>query len=163
LAFFQAVACVEAGVTLISPFVGRITDYWKKEKGVDSFPPEEDPGVLSVRSIYTYYKKYDYPTIVMGASFRSKEQILALAGCDYLTISPALLQQLAKSHDPVPTHLKAADAKASNVEKASFNEAQFREELAKDKCATFKLKEGIDKFVEDTVKLEELVAKKLKK
>jgi transaldolase len=161
--FPQAVACAEAGVTLISPFVGRITDFWKKEKGVDSFPPEEDPGVLSVRSIYTYYKKFDYPTIVMGASFRSKEQILALAGCDYLTISPALLQQLAKSTDPVEIRLKVADAKAANVEKASFNEAQFHAELEKDICATFKLKEGIEKFIEDTVKLEQLISKKLKK
>jgi len=159
--FPQAVACAEAGVFLISPFVGRITDYWKKEKGVSGFDPEEDPGVLSVRSIFTYYKKYDYKTIVMGASFRSKEQILALAGCDYLTISPALLTQLAASHDPVPKRLSVDESKKAEVAKVSFDEATFRAELAKDGCATFKLDEGIKKFAEDTVLLEQLIKKKL--
>jgi len=161
--FPQAVACAEAGVFLISPFVGRITDYWKKEKGVDGFLPEEDPGVLSVKSIFTYYKKYDYHTIVMGASFRSKEQVLALAGCDYLTISVPLLQALSNSTDPVPLHLNANEAQNSSVEKTSFDEATFRDQLAKDKCASFKLEEGIQKFSEDTVKLEQFVLKKLKK
>jgi len=159
--FPQAVACAEAGVFLISPFVGRITDYWKKEKGVAGFDPEEDPGVLSVRSIFTYYKKFDYKTIVMGASFRSKEQILAIAGCDYLTISPALLSQLAGSTDAVPRRLSAQEAKKSEVAKVSFDEANFRAELAKDACATFKLDEGIKKFAEDTVLLEGLIKKKL--
>jgi len=92
--FPQAVACADAGVTLVSPFVGRILDYWKKEKGVASFTLEEDPGVLSVTKIYNYYKKYDYKTIVMGASFRSKDQALALAGCDFLTIAPSLLKEM---------------------------------------------------------------------
>jgi len=159
--FPQAVACAEAGVFLISPFVGRITDYWKKAKGVDAFAPEEDPGVLSVRSIFTYYKKYDHKTIVMGASFRSKEQVLALAGCDYLTIAPNWLQALADSKDPVVVHLNAEESKKSDVQKSSFNEDQFRAEMLKDECATFKLKEGIDKFSEDTVKLEDLIKKKL--
>jgi len=90
--FPQAVACAEAGVTLISPFVGRILDFWKKEKGVSGFAPEEDPGVKSVTQIYNYYKKYDYKTIVMGASFRTKEEILELAGCDYLTIAPSFFK-----------------------------------------------------------------------
>lgn len=135
--FPQAVACAEAGVFLVSPFVGRITDFWKKEKNVASFEPEEDPGVLSVRSIYSYYKKYDYKTIgiiirkithetsffdfnfflVMGASFRSKEQILALSGCDYLTIAPNFLQALHDCNDPIKRLLSPEDALNSDVAK----------------------------------------------
>jgi len=114
-----------------------------------------------VRSIYTYYKKFGHKTIVMGASFRSKEQILALAGCDYLTIAPNLLQALAASNDPVIRHLDAEASAKSTVEKATFDEPSFRAGMAKDECATFKLTEGIAKFSEDTVKLEDLIRKKL--
>jgi len=159
--FPQAVACAEAGVFLISPFVGRITDFWKKEKNVSGFDPEEDPGVTSVRSIYTYYKKYDYKTIVMGASFRSKEQILALAGCDYLTIAPNFLQALADSSDQVLKKLDAESACKSEVEKVSFDEKTFRYELGKDLCATYKLAEGINSFSQACEKLELLLKKKL--
>jgi len=155
--FPQAVACAEANVTLISPFVGRITDYWKKEKGVSGFDPEEDPGVLSVRNIYTYYKKFGYQTIVMGASFRSKAQILALAGCDFLTIAPSLLNELAKSDEPFEARLNAAAAQEAHLEKVSFDEKSFRWAMGKDLCATYKLAEGIVKFAEDTEKLEQFV------
>jgi len=159
--FPQAVACAEAKVTLISPFVGRITDYWKKEKGVAGFDPEEDPGVLSVRKIFTYYRKHGYNTIVMGASFRSKEQILALAGCDFLTISPALLSELAKNTGKVEAKLSKDDSMKSDVQKVSFDEKSFRWEMGKDQCATAKLAEGIVKFAEDTEKLEGFIRKKL--
>jgi len=159
--FPQAVACAEAGVTLISPFVGRITDFWKKEKGVQSFEPEEDPGVLSVRRIYTYYKKYDYKTIVMGASFRSKEQILALAGCDYLTISPNLLTEMQKCTDSFEPKLDEKTAKAADVPKVSYDEKSFRWEMGKDVCATVKLAEGIVKFAEDAEKLEKYIRERL--
>jgi len=159
--FPQAVACAEAGVTLISPFVGRITDFWKKEKNVQSFNPEEDPGVLSVRTIYSYYKKYGYKTIVMGASFRSKEQILALTGCDYLTIAPNLLQQLADSTDPVKRVMSPESSKDSKLEKVSFDEKKFRYELGKDLCATYKLAEGINSFAQAAEKLESILKEKL--
>jgi transaldolase len=160
-AFPQAVACAEAGITLISPFVGRITDFWKKEKNVKGFEPEEDPGVISVRQIYSYYKKFGYKTIVMGASFRSKEQILALAGCDYLTISPKLLQELADSNDKVTRVMSPEKSASSDLEKVSFDEKKFRYELGKDLCATYKLAEGINSFAEAAEKLEEILKKKL--
>jgi transaldolase len=117
--------------------------------------------VLSVRTIYTYYKKYDYKTIVMGASFRSKAQILALAGCDYLTVSPNLLSELSKSTDPVVRKLDAEAAKTADVPKVTFDEKSFRWELGKDACATYKLAEGIVKFAEDTEKLEKYIRSKL--
>lgn len=144
--FPQAAACAEAGVTLISPFVGRILDYWKKETGKD-YTPEEDPGVLSVREIYNYYKKHDYKTIVMGASFRSKEEILALAGCDFLTISPKFLKELHDCNDPITVHLSVEKAKAMDIEKVSFDEKSFRWALNEDPCATMKLAEGDRKSV----------------
>lgn len=159
--FPQAVACAESGVTLISPFVGRITDFWKKEKSVKGFEPEEDPGVISVRQIYSYYKKFGYNTIVMGASFRSKEQILALAGCDYLTISPKLLQELADSNEEVKKVMSNEQSAKSKVEKVSFDEKQFRYEMGKDLCATYKLAEGINSFAEAAEKLEDILRKKL--
>lgn len=158
--FPQAVACAEANITLISPFVGRITDFWKKEKGVAGFDPEEDPGVLSVRKIFTYYKKFGYNTIVMGASFRSKAQILALAGCDFLTIAPNLLTELSKSTDEFPVKLDKEAAKSSDLVKVSFDEKSFRWEMGKDQCATVKLAEGIVKFAEDTEKLEKFIRSK---
>jgi transaldolase len=159
--FPQAVACAEAGITLISPFVGRITDFWKKEKNVKGFEPEEDPGVISVRQIYSYYKKFGYKTIVMGASFRSKEQVLALAGCDFLTISPKLLQELADSNDSVTRVMSPEKSSSSDLEKVSFDEKKFRFELGKDLCATYKLAEGINSFAEAAEKLEDILKKKL--
>jgi len=159
--FPQAVACAEANVFLVSPFVGRITDFWKKEKGVSGFDPEEDPGVKSVRDIYSYYKKFGYKTIVMGASFRSKAQILALAGCDYLTISPTLLQELHDCKDPIKRIMSPEEASKSDVEKVSYDEKKFRYELGRDLCATYKLADGINSFAQAAEKLEKLLREKL--
>jgi len=159
--FPQAIACADAGVTLISPFVGRILDFWKKEKGVQSFPPGEDPGVLSVTKIYNYYKKYNYKTIVMGASFRSKEEITDLAGCDYLTIAPALLKDLAASTDPLPKKLDAERAKQMDIPRVHYDEKEFRWAFGRDPCGTSKLAEGIVKFADDIDKLEGLIKAKL--
>jgi len=159
--FAQAVACAEAGVTLISPFVGRILDFWKKEKGVASIPIEEDPGVISVAKIYNYYKKHGYKTIVMGASFRSKEEIVALAGCDYLTIAPNLLKQLQESHDPLPRRLNPeAGAGMPGLDKVHLDEKAFKWQHFSDPCGTAKTAEGIVKFAEDTGKLEAFLSKK---
>lgn len=160
--FAQAVACAEAGVTLISPFVGRILDFWKKEKGVANIPAEEDPGVLSVTKIYNYYKKHGYKTIVMGASFRSKEEILGLAGCDYLTIAPSLLKELASSNDPIVKKLDAKNAAGMDLPRVSLDEKKFRWEHAADPCGNSKLSEGIVKFAQDTEKLESVIRGKLK-
>jgi len=159
--FPQAVAGAEAGAFLISPFVGRITDFWKKEKNVPSFLPSEDPGVLSVKNIYAYYKNHGYRTIVMGASFRSKEQVLALAGCDYLTIAPNYLQALADSNDPITPALSVEIAATTKVDKVTFDEKSFRYHLGKDLCATYKLAEGINLFVQAVEKLELLLKQKL--
>eukprot|EP01122_Echinamoeba_exundans_P017178 TRINITY_DN896_c0_g1_i1.p1 TRINITY_DN896_c0_g1~~TRINITY_DN896_c0_g1_i1.p1 ORF type:complete len:313 (-),score=118.50 TRINITY_DN896_c0_g1_i1:76-1014(-) len=158
--FAQAVAIAEAGVTLISPFVGRILDFWKKETGKE-YSHEEDPGVVSVTQIYNYYKKFGYKTIVMGASFRSKGEVLALAGCDYLTISPKLLQELAASNDAVDVKLTAEAAQKLDLTKVSFDEKSFRWAMNEDPCATAKLAEGIRLFGKDTVKLEDLIKAKL--
>jgi len=149
-------------VTLISPFVGRILDFWKKEKGVAGYPSHEDPGVVSVTQVYNYYKKFDYKTIVMGASFRSKEEILELAGCDYLTVSPSLLKLLAESNEPVQRKLDPHMAKGLDIPHLHLNEKQFRWLLGKDPCATAKLAEGIVKFAEDTEKLEHQIKERLK-
>jgi len=160
--FPQAVACAEAGVTLISPFVGRILDFWKKEKGVDSFPPHEDPGVLSVTKIYNYFKKYGYKTIVMGASFRNKEEIVELAGCDFLTIAPNWLKALDESHDKLERKLDPEKAKTLDIKQEHFDEKAFRWALGQDPCGTAKLAEGIVKFAEDIGKLEYLIFQRLK-
>jgi len=159
--FPQAVACAEAGVFLISPFVGRILDFWKKEKGVSGFAPTEDPGVISVSQIYNYYKKYHYKTIVMGASFRSKEEIIELAGCDYLTISPSLLKSLNESKDSITRKLDPDHAAKLDIPKIHFDEKKFRWEFGKDPCGTAKLAEGIVKFAEDIEKLETVIRQKL--
>jgi transaldolase len=151
--FAQAVACAEAGVTLISPFVGRIYDYYKKERGAD-IPPEEDPGVQSVTRIYEYYKKFDYKTQVMGASFRKVEQIVRLAGCDLLTISPDLLDKLSHAEGTVNPRLTVASAKASDAKKIHLDEKTFRWEHNQDPMAVDKLSEGIRKFYADARKLE---------
>jgi transaldolase len=152
--FAQAVACAESNVTLISPFVGRILDWYKASTGKD-YQGEEDPGVQSVRAIYNYYKKFGYKTIVMGASFRNTGEIKALAGVDYLTISPKLLEELLTSSDPVPTVLSAESAKKSDQEKVSYvdDEAAFRFALNEDAMATEKLAQGIRGFSADCVTL----------
>ena len=154
--FPQAVACADAGVTLISPFVGRILDWYRKRDGVD-FAPEEDPGVLSVRRIYGYFKRFGYQTEVMGASFRSTGQVLALAGCDLLTISPELLEQLRASEAPVERKLDPDRARAQAVERERFDEKQFRFAVNEDAMASEKLAEGIRLFVADVRKLEAIV------
>jgi len=156
----QAVRCAQAGIELISPFVGRIYDWYKAHEKRDYTGPE-DPGVQSVNEIYTYYKKFDHKTEVMGASFRNISQILELAGCDLLTISPELLEQLAESYDPVERKLEPAQAKAAKIDKLDLDEKKFRWLLNENAMATEKLSEGIRKFAADIVKLEKVVAAKL--
>jgi transaldolase len=155
--FPQAVACADAGITLISPFVGRIYDWYRKRDGVD-FDGESDPGVASVRRIHAYFKKFGYPTEVMGASFRNVGQILALAGCDLLTISPDLLEQLRASDAPVPRRLDPAAAASAPIERVRFDEKLFRFELNEDAMASEKLSEGIRLFVADARRLDALIA-----
>lgn len=149
--FVQAVACAEAQVTLISPFVGRILDWFKASTGKD-YDAESDPGVLSVRKIFNYYKKFGYKTIVMGASFRNTGEIKALAGCDFLTVSPKLLEELMNSSEEVPKVLDSASASSTDVEKVSYidNEAEFRFLFNEDAMATEKLAQGIRGFAKDT-------------
>jgi len=160
--FAQAVACAEAGVQLISPFVGRILDWHKKFTGRDSYPPAEDPGVLSVTRIYNYYKKYGYATEVMGASFRNTGEITELAGSDLLTISPALLEELQKSTAPVTRKLiPERAAEACQEAKISLDEKAFRWALNEDQMATEKLSDGIRVFASDCVKLEKAIRQKL--
>jgi transaldolase len=161
--FAQAVGCAEAGATLISPFVGRILDWHKAKTGKSSYESHEDPGVVSVSKIYQYYKKYGYKTIVMGASFRNTGEILELAGCDRLTISPNLLEELTKSTEKVTRKLEEVEsAKQYSGEKVSMDEKAFRLSLNEDAMATEKLAEGIRGFSADIVKLEEILKAKLK-
>jgi transaldolase len=155
--FAQAVACAEAGVTLISPFVGRIYDWHRQARKVDDIALEDDPGVASVARIYTYYKKHGYATQVMGASFRKTGQVLALAGCDLLTIAPDLLEKLSKAAGEVPRKLSEEKAKAQNVEKLKLDEKSFRWMHNEDAMATDKLAEGIRRFDADARKLEKLI------
>jgi transaldolase len=152
--FAQAVACAEAGVTLISPFVGRITDWHKKQRGAD-IPADEDPGVASVTRIFNYFKKFGYETQVMGASFRSVDQIVRLAGCDLLTISPKLLDQLEKTPGEVVRRLSVEAARASDATKLHLDEKTFRWMHNEDAMAVEKLSEGIRNFTADARKLEE--------
>lgn len=152
----QAVACAEAKVQLISPFVGRIYDWYKKQTETD-YTGAEDPGVQSVKRIYDYYRKFGYPTEVMGASFRNTSQIIELAGCDLLTISPELLQKLSESDAPVTRKLSPELAMADPIEKVSYDEKSFRLALNNDAMATEKLSEGIRLFCADTVKLEKMI------
>ncbi|KPF68206.1 transaldolase [beta proteobacterium AAP99] len=152
----QAVACAEANARLISPFVGRILDWYKKSTGQD-YTAETDPGVLSVRRIYAYYKKFGYGTEVMGASFRNTGEILALAGCDLLTISPDLLGQLAAMDASVPRLLHPVESAAHDMQRVSYDEAGFRFAMNEDAMATEKLAEGIRLFAADTRKLEALI------
>lgn len=155
----QAIACADAGAYLISPFVGRITDWYKKAEGRDTYAPEEDPGVKSVKSIYDYYKSNNISTIVMGASFRNAGQIKALAGCDNLTISPTLLDELNQDQAELPRQLSPQSA--SGVPPEAVDEARFRWELNADAMATEKLAEGIRKFHADHQKLINLVAERI--
>ncbi len=155
--FSQAAACADAGVFLISPFVGRILDWYKANTELTIENPQDDPGVQSVSRIYHYYKTHDYRTVVMGASFRNTDEIEALAGCDRLTISPGLLESLASSSDALPRQLNANTAQ-SNDTKAAPLEAEFRYQLNDDAMATEKLAEGIRNFVVDQIKLETLIS-----
>ena len=160
--FGQAVACAEAGVTLISPFVGRIYDWYKAKRKVDQIPVEDDPGVHSVTQIFNYFKKYGYKTEVMGASFRTKEQVMALCGCDLLTIAPDLLAQLSGSTTDVPQRLNASATDAMAMDRIEMNESAFRWMLNEDAMATEKLAEGIRGFANDLNKLRELLHARLK-
>ncbi len=155
----QAVACADAGAFLISPFVGRITDWYKKAEGRDSYAPDEDPGVLSVRRIYDYYKSNGIKTVVMGASFRNTDQIKALAGCDNLTISPKLLDDLGNDTATLPRALSPENA--SGMARVSMDEATFRWQMNADAMATEKLAEGIRNFDKDHQTLIALVAQRL--
>jgi transaldolase len=158
--FPQAVACAEAGVRLISPFVGRIYDWYKANTGKD-YQRADDPGVQSVTRIYNYYKKFGYGTEVMGASFRNTGQIIYLAGSDLLTISPNLLEELSKSFEPITRALSPETAKASDARKISLDEKAFRFDFNEDPMAVDKTAEGIRKFSADIVKLEKLIASRL--
>ena len=158
----QAVACAEANVTLISPFVGRILDwYLANDKSKASYAPNDDPGVVSVTKIYNYYKKFGHKTVVMGASFRNTGEVTALAGCDLLTISPKLLAELEKSSDPVPQCLSAEAATATDLKKIEMNEKVFRWMLNEDTMANDKLSEGIRKFAADQTKMDAMVKEML--
>jgi transaldolase len=158
----QAIASAEAKVTLISPFVGRILDWYKASTKKD-YAKEEDPGVASVKAIFNYYKKFGYNTIVMGASFRNTGEITELAGCDYLTISPNLLEDLLNSSEPVPKKLDASGASALDIEKKTYinEEANFRFDFNEDQMAVEKLREGISKFAADAVTLKGIIKAKL--
>jgi transaldolase len=155
--FAQAVSCAESNVTLISPFVGRIMDWYKKSTGKESYAAPEDPGVLSVQKIYRYYKKYGYKTTVMGASFRNKEEILELAGVDSLTVAPKLLSQLAEMTDDVPAKLTPEQGADLDMEQLQLDEPVFRMMHNEDAMATEKLAEGIRNFAKDQRILEEKV------
>lgn len=157
--FAQARACAEAGVYLISPFVGRILDWYKKSTGRDDYTSEDDPGVVSVTNIYNYYKEHGYNTVVMGASFRNIGEIQALAGCDRLTISPQLLEELANTSAPLEA--KLVDNGATQTPGDRMTETEFRWEMNEDAMATEKLAEGIRNFAADQEKLEAMLKEKL--
>jgi len=158
----QAIAAAEAGAYLISPFVGRILDYYKAQEKRE-FAAHEDPGVKSVNAIFNYYKKYDYKTIVMGASFRNLGEITELAGCDYLTIAPALLEQLYNSEDAVPQKLHASEAKKLDIPRKSYisDEPTFRFDFNEEPMAVDKLRDGISKFAADAVTLKGILKEKI--
>ncbi len=159
----QAIACAENGITLISPFVGRILDWYKKDTGRDSYESAEDPGVVSVTAVYNYYKKFGYNTEVMGASFRNIGEITELAGNDLLTISPGLLEELQATEGDLPRKLDPASAATMDIEKISVDKATFDKMHADDRMATDKLAEGIEGFEKALVSLEELLASRLEK
>jgi len=153
----QAIACAEAKATLVSPFVGRIFDWHKKNEGVDAYAPNKDPGVISVTHIYNYFKKFGYTTQIMGASFRNTEEIIELAGCDLLTIAPPLLEELSEAKGAVPRKLDPEKAMAMPIQKIALDEKVFRLLLNNNAMATEKLAEGIRKFSEDYLKLEKTI------
>jgi transaldolase len=157
----QAIACAEGGITLISPFVGRILDWYKKDTGRDSYEAHEDPGVVSVTAVYNYYKKFGYNTEVMGASFRNLGEITELAGVDLLTISPALLATLQETEAELPRKLTQEAADAADIKKISVDKAMFDKMHAENQMATDKLAEGIDGFSKALVSLEELLSNRL--
>lgn len=159
--FAQAVACAEAGVRLISPFVGRILDWYKKEQGVTEIAAHEDPGVLSVKKIFNYYKKFGYKTQVMGASFRNIGEIVELAGCELLTIAPKFLKELENTEGVLVRKLNEEAARQSEIEQISIDEKTFRWMINEDAMATEKLAEGIRNFTTDLEKLEEQMAERL--
>jgi transaldolase len=156
----QAIACADAGVTLISPFVGRILDWYKKDTGKD-YQGADDPGVQSVTKIYNYLKKFGYKTQVMGASFRNTGEIIELAGCDLLTISPHFLEELNATEGTLERKLDPAKAKSMQIEKLTIDEATFEKMHAADRMAHDKLKEGIDGFTKALEQLEQLLTKRL--
>jgi len=158
----QAIACADAGVTLISPFVGRILDWYKKDTGKDYKGPD-DPGVQSVTKIYNYFKKFGYKTLVMGASFRNIGEIIELAGCDLLTISPKLISELESTQGELPRKLDPEKAKSMQIEKMSIDEAKFEEMHKADRMAHDKLKEGIEGFSEALENLEKILSDRLTK
>jgi transaldolase len=157
----QAIGCAQVGATLISPFVGRILDWYKKQENKESYPPPEDPGVVSVTQIYNYYKKMGIKTQIMGASFRNTDEILELAGSDLLTIAPKLLQELQAAEGPVPRKLDPEAAKKMNIDKINVDEKTFRWMLNESPMATDKLAEGIRNFAKDNVKLEKMIEQRL--
>lgn len=157
----QAVACAENGITLISPFVGRILDWYKKDTGRDSYAPAEDPGVLSVTEIYNYYKKFGYNTEVMGASFRNVGEIVELAGCDLLTIAPSLLAELQSTEGDLERKLDPENAANASIEKLTIDKAAFDRMHAENRMASEKLAEGIDGFTKALESLEEILAARL--
>ena len=156
----QAVACAEAGAFLISPFVGRILD-WFKSNTSHEYDSSNDPGVESVSKIYNYFKQYNFKTVVMAASFRNKEEIINLAGCDKLTISPALLQDLSETKGDITPKLTALEAGNSKLDRVNVNESSFRWHLNENQMASFKLGEGIRLFNKDMLKLKDLIKSKL--
>jgi transaldolase len=158
--FAQAVACAEANVTTIAPYVGRIYDWYKQRTGGD-YPASEDPGVLLVKRIYEYYRKFGYQTEIMGASFRNTSEILELAGCDLLTIGPPLLEQLSRNTDLIEPKLTPEGAQAARLERVRFDEKSFRVALNEDEMATEKMAEAIRRFAVDTRRLEKVVEAKL--
>jgi transaldolase len=157
----QAIGCAQSRATLISPFVGRILDWYKKNEGKESYPAAEDPGVLSVTQIYDYYKKFGINTQIMGASFRNADEIIELAGCDLLTIAPKLLDELQKAQGPVSKKLDPETAKKSSIEKIDLDEKTFRWMLCDNPMANDKLAEGIRNFAKDLVKLERTLQQRL--
>jgi transaldolase len=157
----QAVACAEAGVTLISPFVGRILDWYKKETGRESYPPAEDPGVVSVTQIYNYFRKFGYSTEVMGASFRNMEEITELAGCDLLTISPKLLNQLQETIGDLPRKLSPEKASEMPIERLTMDRATFEQMHEANRMASEKLTEGINGFAKALETLETMLETRL--
>jgi transaldolase len=157
--FAQAVACGEAGVKLISPFVGRILDWYKKNESPDGYPAENDPGVLSVSKIYNYYKKFDVKTEIMGASFRNTGEIIELAGCDLLTIAPNFIEDLSNAEGTLTPKLSVQKAKETPLEKIALDEKTFRWLHNEDAMATEKLAEGIRKFTVDLTALAQFLSK----